>query len=61
MGYNNCCPSRRETTAPATTTASGDGREGIHRSSTFAPFDDLLLAVIFVYLPPLRDGYSLRK
>ena len=36
-------------------------REGIHRSSTFAPFDDLLLAVIFVYLPPLRDGSSLRK
>ena len=26
-----------------------------------APFDDLLLAVIFVYLPPLRDGSSLRK
>jgi len=37
------------TTAPATTTVSGDSREGIHRSSTFAPFDDLLLAVIFVY------------
>ena len=26
-----------------------------------APFDDLLLAVIFVYLPLLRDGSSLRK
>jgi len=40
---------------------NGDSREGIHRSSTFAPFDDLLLAVIFVYLPLLLDGSSLRK
>jgi len=43
------------------TTASGDGREGIHRSRTFEPFDDLLLTVISVYLPLLRDGSSLRK
>ena len=36
MGRNTGCPSRRETAAPATTTASGDSREGTHRSSTFA-------------------------